>query len=92
MSDFNESIVINSDNPWAYRNKGIYYYKKKELEHAERLFKQSISLDDQIPSSHYHLGLIYLQLGRKDDACMEFKVSSDQKNQKGQKAYQLHCL
>jgi Flp pilus assembly protein TadD len=26
LQDIDESIVINPENPWAYRNKAIYYF------------------------------------------------------------------
>ena len=77
QADINESISKDLDNVWAYRNKGIFYLKKKDFSQAERLLKQSLDMDSFVDRVHYYFGLAYLYNGKKEPACIEFKKSEE---------------
>lgn len=91
LSDINESIVIDPDNAWAYRNKGIYYLETDDLANAQRLLKQAVSMDNDLKLSQYYLGLAYQNGGSSDLACEAFLISSEMGEQEGKKAYQQSC-
>jgi tetratricopeptide (TPR) repeat protein len=91
LKDINESIVIDPDNPWAYRNKAIYYFMMGEDSDAERLLLQSIKMDNSIALSHFYLGNIFLKNGSQVKACEEFLVSLQLGDLEGEKAYRQYC-
>jgi tetratricopeptide (TPR) repeat protein len=91
LKDINESIVINPDNPWTYRNKAIYYQQSGDGLNAERLFLQSIKMDETIALSHFYLGNIYLQRGDHPKACAEFSFSEQIGDKEGVRAHRQHC-
>jgi tetratricopeptide (TPR) repeat protein len=91
LEDINESILIDAENPWAYRNKAIYYYMKGDDVNAERLFLQSIDMHNSISLSHFYLGNLMLRKGNQARACTEFLVSRELGELEGEKAHLQYC-
>jgi tetratricopeptide (TPR) repeat protein len=91
LADINESIVINPENPWAYRNKGLYYFMQDDYENAERLFLHTIRMDGSIKLSHLYLGKIYVQQGKISTACEHFKRAIELGDDGVTEAYNENC-
>ncbi|MEM9338557.1 MAG: tetratricopeptide repeat protein, partial [Bacteroidota bacterium] len=69
IQDIDRSILLNPNNGWAYRNKGIFYMKRADYKQAIRLFKRAIDEPDFIDEVFYYLGLAYEQSGDRTQAC-----------------------
>ena len=69
LEDINRSILLNPDNGWAYRNKGVYFLKKGEYERSLELFNRAIDAKEFIDEIYYYMGQAYKGLGQDRDAC-----------------------
>ncbi len=75
LLDIDESILLDPDNGWAYRNKGIYRLLSGDYENAIRLLKQGLAIDSFIDKIHFYLGMAYLKNKQKSEACEQFNLS-----------------
>ena len=91
LKDINESIVIEPENQWAYRNKGIYYLGMGDYSNAERLLRQAIQMDGSLSMAHFHLAQVYLKKGDADSACEEFGKAVECGDEGAEKAYRQNC-
>jgi Flp pilus assembly protein TadD len=57
LEDIDKSIVGDPRNAWAYRNKGIYYYKSGDYANAVRLLERAIELDSTVRDAKRFLEL-----------------------------------
>lgn len=57
---------LQPDNPIILDTLGWIYYKKKDLDQAERYLKKAYSLNRQIPTILYHYGVVQYALGKND--------------------------
>ena len=55
----NASIAKDPENPWALRNKAIYYYQQGDLSSAMRLLQQVEEKEPGIMHVNYYLGEVY---------------------------------
>jgi len=56
-----------------YTNMGWAYYNLGRLGEAERALLQAIRLDPALEAAHYHLGLVLLKAGRREEARAAFR-------------------
>jgi len=89
--DINQSIIIDPDNPWAYRNKGIFYMEKGLLSDAKRLFYQTKTMDPSVKLLEFYLGQTHLLAQNIDSACWYWKISNLKKEAAGMEAFERHC-
>jgi len=75
LIDIDQSILLDAENGWAYRNKGIYRFLSGDYENAIRLLKQSLSMDSFIDKTHFYLGMAYFKNNQKKEACEQFDLS-----------------
>ena len=54
---------------------GFVYYQRKEYAKAAPVLKRAAELGARIAPVHYHLGMTYYQLGKKEDAIASLKRS-----------------
>ena len=90
--DINKSIILDSDNPWAYRNKGIFYQMKGDHESAIRLLSQALEMDENVDRVHFYLGISHEQRQEKDKACQHFQSALDAGDKEAAERYRKECL
>ncbi len=66
LSDFNSAIEIDSEFARAYYRRGLLYKRLEQLEKAENDFKKAIELCPKYDDAMIELGLVKIQLGKKD--------------------------
>ena len=54
---------------------GFVYYQRKEYTKAEPVLRKAVELGARIAPVHYHLGMTYYRLGKKEDAIASLKRS-----------------
>jgi len=69
------SIWLDPDSTGPYILLGKVLEKKGDFELAVRTLQHVLAMDPNNPLPHYLLGQAFHQLGRKDDADREFKIS-----------------
>lgn len=73
MAEYQRAIKMNPEHASAHVHLGLAYYTQyKDVERAEAEIKLAIELT-QNKWAYYHLGEIYRQKGRKDEAKMMYK-------------------
>ena len=66
LSDFNSAIEIDSEFARAYYRRGLLYKRLEQLEKAENDFKKAIELCPKYDDAMIELGLVKIQLDKKD--------------------------
>lgn len=66
LADFNSAIEIDPEYARAYYRRGILYKKLERLNEAEKDFKKAIELCPKYDDAMIELGLVRIQLGKKD--------------------------
>lgn len=62
----------------ANHNLGWAYYNLGRLKEAEEVLMFTLRLEPSMASAHYHLGLVLLKAGRKEEARAAFSKARDQ--------------
>ena len=57
----------------THHNLGWAYYNVDRLKEAEESYRLVLSLDPNLASAHYHLGLVLLKAARRDEARQAFR-------------------
>lgn len=78
-ADIDQSITVDPNNGWAYRNKGYYYYLEENYEEALLLYQQAIKKDAFIDKVYLFQGQAYLKLNRIREACASFNKAAENK-------------
>ena len=91
LSDINRSIVLNPQNGWAYRNKGIYSYKNQEYDRALDLFIRAERTNDFIDEIFYFKGLTLEKMGREEEACQSWKKGMENSELRSKRIFRQKC-
>ena len=78
--DIDQSIALDPENAWAYRNKGRWYHVNGLYEDALRLYDLALTKDTFIQNIFIYRGDTYMAMGEKELACREFKKASEKNN------------
>lgn len=61
----------------TYTNLGWAYYNLNRLQEAEEVLRLALKLDPKMVAASYHLALVLLKAGRRDEAKMEFRRAKE---------------
>jgi tetratricopeptide (TPR) repeat protein len=61
----------------VHHNLGLALYHLKRYQEAEASFRLALTLDPKMEGAYYNLGLVYVAVGRRDDARLAFKHARD---------------
>lgn len=61
----------------TYHNLGWAYYNLDRLQEAEESFRMVIQMDPKMLSAQYHLGLVLVKAGRRDEARAAFRKARE---------------
>ena len=67
-----KAVALAPDNPLILDSYGWALFKKNDLAGARRMLRESVDNAPLIAETHYHLGVVYAQLGLTTDAGREF--------------------
>ena len=79
IQQYREALTIPgySDLENTYHNLGWAYYNVDRLQEAEEAFRIVLKLEPKMASAHYHLGLILVKMGRRDEARVAFRQARE---------------
>ena len=66
---------ITPNSPAILDTVGFVYYQRKEYVKAEPVLRRAAELGDRMAPVHYHLGMTYYRVGKKQDAIASLKRS-----------------
>lgn len=72
ISDYNQSIAIEPDDPFPYNNLGWLYYNKGKLNEAALEYNKAIAKDPDYAKSYYNRALVYYHQGNLTQAIADF--------------------
>ena len=89
----NASLLTDSDNAWAYRNKAIWYLKKQQAQRALELLEQAQTLNRRLPVKdlNYYLGEALMQLDKTKEACEAWYLGQERGEDKSTQRFQEDC-
>jgi tetratricopeptide (TPR) repeat protein len=78
IGHYREAIRLNrvdtkTASPWPALNLGILLRTRGDLDEAERLFREGLTIDRRFAPGHYQLGAVLEERGRLDDAVGSFR-------------------
>lgn len=91
LRDINQSILLDPENLWAYRNKGIYHLRNQEPELSMPYLRKSAESGQKVDQAYYYLGLAYFDNNQKEKACDAWLNGKKQKDPLSEKSYNAHC-
>jgi protein O-mannosyl-transferase len=69
---FTKAVEANPSYALAYLNRGFAYYFKYDFPAAREAFERAIQADSSCHPAHFGLGLVYLGMGKRDLAQIEY--------------------
>lgn len=66
--------IEQPDSSDVYLYRGVYYYHKKEFDHAVEDLEKALKLDNKNAYGYYYLGMIYSDKGQPDKMVEVFKM------------------
>jgi hypothetical protein len=73
MSDFDQSLKLNTDNFLAYNNRGIVRGIMQDYQGAMQDFNKATELKPDYADAFYNRGIVYYQLNAREKACEDWK-------------------
>jgi Tfp pilus assembly protein PilF len=74
QEQFESAIRLNPGRSDAWYNYGVLLlHERASFAEAERAFRRAVEINPDHAESHDHLGMLYEQQGRLDDAAVEFR-------------------
>jgi len=81
--DLNYAIKLDSENSYAYNNRGLAYIRLNKFDLARKDVKKSKELNDSNPFVYLHSAFIYIALNEIDSACLELDKAQQRKTSDG---------
>lgn len=69
-----QAVSLAEDNAAATDALGYALVLTNDLINGQKMLERALTLDPALPSTHYHLGLLYLQQGQSADAELAFNT------------------
>ncbi len=91
LKDINQSILIDPENLWAYRNKGIYFLLNTDFTQAITYFKDVVDSKIFVEDIYYYLGEAYFQKREIDQACKTWKIGDSKNEMKSRSRIEQVC-
>ena len=85
------AIELEPQNPEYYLARGQSRFQNTQIEEALADFTLAVSIDPGHASGHYHKGIAYQKLGKKDLACGEFKIGMELGMEASKLAFEKAC-
>lgn len=91
IKDINQSILIDPENMWAYRNKGIYFLLSGVPSSAVPYLKKASGAGQGVEDAFYYLGVAYEQSGDLKKACDSWKNGMENYEDLSVTAFREYC-
>ena len=91
LRDYETVVSMNPDDPIAYYNRGTAKGQLKDYAGALKDFDSAIELDDQYAEAYFNRGLANFFLGRRHEACYDWRKAHSMGHYESEKAIRNHC-
>jgi tetratricopeptide (TPR) repeat protein len=98
VEEYDLAIKLSKNNgedfflvPYYYLNRGISHLALKLPEKALEDFNYSIKLKPDFSASITNRGILYYQLGQKEEACKDWNQARKQNYKPAQEFFEKHC-
>jgi tetratricopeptide (TPR) repeat protein len=88
----NESIVINPDNGWAYRNKALVYLEQKDYNRALQLFYEASTRGGSVESLFSFWADAFYRSGDLKSACKKLDEARERNEDFAFLAWLSECI
>lgn len=68
-----QAIHLDTNYALAYNNRGLAYYKLKQIDHAMADYDQAINLDPKLASAFSNRGLAYNKINKTQEGCVDLE-------------------
>lgn len=72
---FRRANYFRPKDPIIYMLHGMYFHKLDDLSAAESQYLKSLEIQEQIPETHYNLGLLYIDMNKLEAAAKHAKLA-----------------
>lgn len=92
IADLQAALALNPAIPGGWMSLGVLQFENKELEAAIATFTRVIDAnDEEAQVAHYYRADCHYQLGRKADACSDFRRSAELGDRDAQQIVRSYC-
>lgn len=92
IEDIQAALALNPDIPGGWMSLGVLQFENKDYEAAIASFTRVIDLEgDELAIAFYYRGDCYYNLGDKDNACVNFRRSSERGDKDAQFIVKNYC-
>jgi len=91
LLDYETVVKMSPNDPIAYYNRGTAKGQLKDYGGALKDFDRAIELDDQYAEAYFNRGLANFFLGKRHDACFDWRKAHSMGHYESEKAIRNHC-
>ncbi|WP_233207719.1 tetratricopeptide repeat protein [Siphonobacter sp. BAB-5405] len=81
-AELDRSLRLDDNNAWAYRNLGLFYFKKQQFPQAMDALKKAERMDPSVENLYFYLGNTSQASGKNQEACTYWKKGATLKEKK----------
>jgi Tfp pilus assembly protein PilF len=70
--EYKAAAELDEENPWIFNAMGLAMTEARDFKGAEKAFRQALKLNAELTDVHNNLGVLYSEMGKKEEAFEEF--------------------
>ncbi|MCU0363842.1 MAG: tetratricopeptide repeat protein [Bacteroidales bacterium] len=92
MEYYSKNINLKPGDPQAYADRGDAYFVAGSWEWASKDYSMSLDLDPGNGNVYLNRGIALLNMGKKDDACIDLRKALEKGNRRASELISRNCL
>jgi tetratricopeptide (TPR) repeat protein len=92
LTYFSENLRLHPNDAECYIDRANSYFVSKSWDFAVKDYSMALDLQPGNPDAWLNMGIVRLSMGKKDDACFDFRKAFEQGNKKAAEYLSKNCI
>lgn len=92
LTYFSENLRLHPNDSECYIDRANSYFVSKSWDFAMKDYSMALDLQPGNPDAWLNMGIVRLNMGKKDDACFDFRKAFGQGNRKATEYLSKYCI
>ena len=92
LTYFSENLRLHPNDAECYIDRANSYFVSKSWDFAVKDYSMALDLQPGNPDAWLNMGIVRLSMGKKDDACFDFRKAFGQGNKKAAEYLSKNCI
>lgn len=92
LTYFSENLRLHPNDAGCYIDRANSYFVSKSWDYAMKDYSMALDLQPENPEAWLNKGIAQLSMGKKDDACFDFRKAFGQGNKKATEYLSKNCI